>query len=516
MSVAQQDIKAPSFQETVVRVLQIGRRTLNYWPALAIALSLAVGAFFLAPKLFPPGYMSWSVLAYREVIQQEALLGNNLMPAESRRTRNSRLRDMLMARSTLQPIMEAHGLFRRDLGEGAITDALDEFKKAIDCRISDGDVFTVTYRGRSRSEAYKVTSDLSQSLVNMAKEYGFQQAEATQAFLQAQVDTAAKDLARLEQRVAEFLTRHPEFAVLNAGQTGGAGLVPGWATARASEQTATQLASSAVLRRRAALLNHRIAEASQRPPPPPVVLAPRQASAEATAALRAAEQEVSQAQQALAARRARFTDLHPDVEAARRLVDAALGKLRTARFRVQEEEQAAEDALVKPLAQPEADVTNSLREELKQVEANLAAATKKRSDPEVYGEGVIAAPADESPIVTLEATWTSINRELQITRERSEQLERQLFRVSMVTKVQNSGGGSQLVVVERAFEPSRPFRRGPKRVGAVGFLVVFLIGVGVTVGLALLDDRLYFETDLARARIAPLVHGVPPLTLREG
>jgi hypothetical protein len=123
-----------------------------------------------------------------------------------------------------------------------------------------------------------------------------------------------------------------------------------------------------------------------------------------------------------------------------------------------------------------------------------------------------SALSESKGIVALETEWTALNREVVSTRERNDQIQRQLFKAALVVKVQTSGGGGQIVVVDEAYEPRNPVTRGRKTTGAVGLAVVMALGLLTAFMLALMDDRLYADYDVRRYGIGPIAHVVPATT----
>ncbi|MCA9633463.1 MAG: hypothetical protein KC766_37695, partial [Myxococcales bacterium] len=280
----------------IKRTLQIARRALLYWPALAVAATLGVAAFFVVPKVIPPVYESGTVLLYREVIQADTLLGSNSTPSESKRARNMRLREMLLSRSNLKPIIEKYGLYAKTVESQGMVEALEEMRRNTKCQVGEGDTVTITFQGQGAQQVFDVTKALADSMVEQARKYRAEEAESTQSFLQAQLETTAKELKAQEQALAKFLALHPEFALettMGPTTTG--------AAVRASRVDATAAAGGTsrpsdpvtTLQRHAERLRRRIKEADSPGTAPAPAPEPARLDPASEAAIQSAESSVA-------------------------------------------------------------------------------------------------------------------------------------------------------------------------------------------------------------------------------
>lgn len=514
------DLRALTPRVVIKRLLAIVRRTLLYWPVLVVAATFGVGAFILVPKVMPPVYESSTVLLYQQGIEADTLLGSRATATESRRSRNMRLREMLLSRSNLTPIIEEHELFKDTVESRGMVEALQEMRNQTRCRVQEGDTISISYQGDSADEVHEVTKSLADSMVEQARKYKAQQADNTAAFLKAQLDTTRKDLQLQENKLATFLAEHPEFALESPAQLTAAG-----AAIRAETRdvgAATQPVAAPrptnpiqVLERQAARLEARIKEAENPtlPPPTPAPVAPPRLDPESERAISAAERAVAAARDNLADKQARFTAKHPDVVAAQQRLNSAIAKLNKAKAEAKtlEPEPAPTPA---PATTP-ADV-DKLRKELASVRSALTRARRnsagKTEDAPVVADA--ETTTESNSIVALETTWTTLNREVAAARERFEHVERQLFRADIIRKVETSGGGSQVRVLDEAYLPKRPSRRGPRRTGAVGFMAMMVLGGLLALALAFLDDRVYDDIDLKNLELGPIAHVVPKYTGR--
>jgi uncharacterized protein involved in exopolysaccharide biosynthesis len=505
-----------TLREANERVLHFLRRTLLYWPIYVVSAAIGVVAFFVVPLAIPPVFESSTVLLYREVIQADTLLGANSLPTESKRSRNSRLREMVLSRATLGPIIAANTLYRSIAEKRGEIEAMQEMLLATRCQVGESDTLTISFRGDSPRQVVKVTKDLAASMIAQARMYGAEQAQSTMDFLEVQRVTSSKELSKAEQSLAEFLSTHPEFALETAAQSNQMGTA---IRAEAREQAGARASDPiAALQRHAERLQWRIQTASsQLPSVAGVAPSPSPPVSENSPAVVDAELDLKRAFETLAERQARYTEKHPDVVAARVHAQQAERRLASARQAmlalptpIKEHSTAIRDG-----ASDEGSASlNKLKTELRQVQMTMnttrGAATGSRKN-NIAEESALT---ESKGIVALETEWTALNREVISTRERNDQIQRQLFKAALVVKVQTSGDGGRIVVVDEAYVPRNPVTRGRKTTGAVGLAVVMALGLLTTFMLALMDDRLYANYDVKRFGIGPIAHVVPAATKR--
>ncbi len=493
-----EELKTQKMVQTPKDVLQrVGamvRRMLRFGMVIAIAAGIGLLTAVLTPLVIPPVYESETVVLYREVIQTENLLGSQQYQTESGRQVGQRLREMLMSRTNLQKILEQHKLYQDIVDSRGIIDAVETFRNKIDCKVREGETFTIRYQGEDAALVFNVTKTLAESLVQANKQYRIEQAESTKQFLELEEKRTSAELREKEQGLAEFLAGHPEFAQDNAAGTQASAGASVRAAARSSAAAASSLgAGIQALERQAARLRQQIANPAAPIPTPVAGLPP-----DVAAAMAEADSALAEAQRELASRQAQYTAQHPDVVAAQAAVRSAQAKVNETRARAR-----PIGADPTPIPRNEEARVEQLRAQLRQVESSIIRA--RRGDA-----SAIDTPSDESTrIVALETQWAAINRELEEVRVRYQQIQSRLFRASIVASVEASGRASKMVVVDPAYEPNRPARRGAKRTGAVAFVVVLLLGIGVATALGLVDDRVYDEHDLRKLELGPIVHVVP-------
>lgn len=517
------DVQQPQLtpREHLTRAIRIALGTFRYWPAIAIAATLAVAAGWAAPLVLKPMYESSTVLLHRELISTSSVLGVQGYQGESNLQRNTRLREMLLSRTTLQKIVQDLQLYPDTVASRGIIDAIEELRANTDCKVGSANTFSIRYSNDDPEVVYAVIQRLGDTLIAQSASYRREQAESTREFLEAQHGGTRKELAASEQSLAKFLADHPEFAY---DMMPGGAYAPG-ASLRASQpktptgpveklpdrpldRTTLALERQAERLRRQLKADDELRSGAAPVPVVPVTRKPAPIDPVKQRAIDDAQSELAQAEGTLASALANYTPRHPDAIAAQQRVNAARSKLRAAQAAA-----AAGLAASDPLG-PAAPAGKVLSDgERRKLNAHLALVNEKIASG-LKGQDKGEAPVvvkDEvgESIVALETQWAAVNREVDAIRERDQRIQRQLFEASIVAKVEASGNASQMVVIDEPFKPERPARRGPRRTTAIAAALVLLLGLGVALLLSILDDRPHDELDLRRMNLGPIAQTLP-------
>ena len=473
-------------REQIERILDLLRRAARYgWLVVAVA-AVGGGLSVLLALSRPHQYESETVLFYREMISQSVLQGREVV--QSSNTLSARFKEMLLARSNLVQVVKQFKLFPDVVeGDGEVA-AADLLRMRVSFRDKGAGTFRISYKGDSPEEAQKVTHFLGERLKQADNELRREQAEVTKNFLEAEKREADEELKQREREMAQFLSKHPEFAQETAGgSASGAGI-------RAAQQKKSSSASSAdsglgALERQRRRIQARLAN-----PDAPVPVAPTPTRTSEPAELKAARRDIDEAQRELQEKLGQFTDKHPDVVAARNRLASAQQALR----RLEAGLPAVSEDQVAPLPVDR----SALQRELAKVEREIAAYRSRQGSSAATKSQV----ADD--VVNLETEWARVERVVEETRERVSSLESRVFTAD-ITASSEFAEAAQLSVIDQAYLPHTPSGK-PRRVLVIaGGLLFAGFGVALALGLALIDDRIYRRYDLERIGAAPVLVVVP-------
>jgi uncharacterized protein involved in exopolysaccharide biosynthesis len=178
------------------------------------------------------------------------------------------------------------------------------------------------------------------------------------------------------------------------------------------------------------------------------------------------------AREHLAEQLTHYTQAHPDVRAAEAAVERAVQRLEAI-------QAAAPRVTIVAPAPP-------------------AATTKVRSAaPRAASTPAAQDPSKElgNDIIEIETQWLKLTRAVTVARQRHDQVETQLFRADILASSEGGGHGVQVNVIDPAFLPERPLPPGRLTIALMFLFVSGVIGVGVALVRATLDERVWSVSD---------------------
>ncbi len=484
-------------RDKLQRLVDLGRKAVRYWWLVAL-FAVVGGALSLAFAMFKEKkYVSWATLFYQERIQTQVMSPTREEIAQ--RNIGDRYRELLLARSQLDQIINDPKLNPFPEEEDPEV-AIDELRERVKFSARGANAFRVTFTDNDPARARAVTEKLTKLLQEKDEDLRNDQASRTVTFATQQKESASIELRAVEQKLAEFLAAHPEFAQ-DANQPNAEG-----ASIRAIRDAKENLPKAKGNSRLYALerQRQRIQTRLDAPPDSPpirIVSPPSPERSAAEAAANEAQRELNQANRQLEDAMSKFTEKHPEVMKAQGKVASAQTKLRHA--------QAAIPPIIETAVAPAtAEDREKLQKELAALEAQIANEQHRASG----GTGKAPPAADTSTnwVVKLETEHANLRREVNEQRERVESLAASVFRAQIDASQKAAEQGGRLSIVDPAFKPVKPSGPG-KTIFLIAGMALFLsLGVGLALGLAVIDDRLYHRADLDYLGI-PVLAVIPPM-----
>ncbi|MBL8741713.1 MAG: hypothetical protein JNK04_11485 [Myxococcales bacterium] len=472
----------------LARLLVIIKRAfLNWKPsAFLVAIGLIGGVAFAVVR--KPSFKSETIVIYRQGVKlnQEGGAGASL-------ALGTRLQEMLLARSRLEPILTELELYPEIRAKQGDIQAVEEFRKDITFKARSTDTFSISYKGLNPEMVQRVTDRLSLSLIEENQRLRVEQSRVQREFLEQEKTNAEGLLKQKEKGLAQFLNDHPEFALdQNASAMG--------AAFRAKEKESERLrspngqnAAIDALRRQSARIDSALTGETA------VNTFDVPADPDLEAARSAAQSRLQSAKSDLSTKQASFQDKHPDVIAAKARVAEAEAALKAA------DDKVAANKLQKAGANTTdpAVAKQKLKDKKRKIDAEIAAREKlddKDKQPDSGSEEVVS-------IVSLETEWSRLSRDVSESRDRMNQLERDTFRAQIDAASSLGGYSDQVVVLDPAFMPTRPEPPGKTLIVVLAGGAAFVLGLILAFLRALLDSRIFEESDISR--IAPVLAVVP-------
>lgn len=494
-------------REKLDRLLQYVVRARRYW-WLAAGLIVLGGALSVAFAMSRPRvYQSAAVIFYQERIQTSLLQNRDV--STMHRNIGERYRELLLARSSLAEIVRDPALnpFPDVLAKDGEDAAVEELRLAIRFAPRGASTFIISYQDSEPARAQAVTARLTELLQAKEAKIRLEQAEATASFAENLRTKEVETLRQYQSALNQFLANHPEFAIDAAEGQGEGASIRAMQGDRNRARTPAETALQALERQRTRI-RARIANPDAPPPAPePRVRTrtPEQLAAEQQ--VNEAQRELDAAERALADALARFTERHPDAVKARGRVDAARSRLAAARAAVPPDPREPAAVVTGPVDRAQ------LERELADVERQIAAERARQRGAPAPAAG---PSSTASWVVQLEDEYQRLKLDVDEQRERVQNLASSAFRSKLEAEQRAAEEGASLAVVDPAFRPLKPVGKGKKLVVLAGLAVFTMLGCGLALGLAVIDDRIYRRSDLDLLDVAPTLAVIPRARARDG
>ncbi len=487
----------PSTREQLDRLLVVLRRSLVFWKrGLAVFLVCALGAVPFVLML-PRSYRSETIVLYQETIRSSDVTGDDGSSDGARRV-GARLRELLLSRTSLEPIINDLNLYPNSIIRGELIGAVEDMRKNIMFRARDGDTYEISFTGDTPKQAQEVTRRLGECVLQETATRRSQQARTLKEFLATETVRNEVELKQKEAELTRFVVLHPEYASRLQG-------LPAEAKTPSTGPGAAALGDPvlASLDARAARIERQLDPKTAPPTPAPKPTATFQRPPDSP--------ELVAARRDLADKLSQYTDKHPDVITARNRLRAA----ERAQNTINEAAAAAFAAQVQQTDEPGPPETvadeAALRKELASLQAQIAARRLTVSgSPAGSADARRTSPAPAPPgTIEFELDFRRLQREVSDGRDRQQKLDERLFRASIAESSVMDDRNIQVTILDPAYLPVRPVSK-PRSIILAGLLAIGLVlGLATAFVSANLDDRIYDRGDIERLDIIPVVAIIP-------
>ena len=380
------------------------------------------------------------------------------------------MRKTLLSRPNLEKLIRVTDLELEGANAGDREMLVTRLGRLIKVQAQDRNIFTISYRNSNPRLAHAVVTALVSIFMEEATRSNRSDMNNAQRFLNQQIASYETQLRTAERRRAEFRQKYLD--ILPLDQTGYSRLD----TARVEVQN---------LEARLRDANARLVALQSQVGLTPATIATETLVSSGDSQLAAAERQLSDL-------RSRFTDRHPDVIIARRLVES----LRSGGSR-QPASAAGGRAIPNPLYQQLRMQVIDTQSEVSSLKARLDTA---RNDRDRLEELARAAPG-------VEAEYQNLDRDYNVIRKNYEELLTRREASNITSAADTTADKVQLRIVDPPQIPVIPV--APNRLLLIS--VVLVGGIGAAVGLAVLLGQLDQSiSDVGRLRTLglPVLGGI--------
>jgi uncharacterized protein involved in exopolysaccharide biosynthesis len=505
--------REPTPGERIARGKVLARRALSYWKMSALLFLLGCGIALIVALNVKRIYKSECVVLVKPAMKTD---DREESPSERAMKLAPKLKDTLLTRSRLEPIIKEFNLYPRTVESKGLVDAVEEMRLHVGFRGRDSETFVISFEDEDQDRVKAITQRLADSTIEDYKKGNLSSTKTQEEFLTLEEKRANDEVERANHALATFLAAHPEFAAdtLNSPFTPGRGApatgpgAGGGGVVMPNVPAAPQAGDGALssLMRQKARLEAEIRGAAQGGAvPAPAV---NESVATLTKARDDAAKRAAQAQADLADKRTKLTDQHPDVVAAKAQADSAGRALHVAEQQLDQvkggsapvDTTAASPELQKKLADVQAQIA------ARQGEIARRPAVAPGTKPD---EKAVAEPIN--PLVALETEWARLLRGASDAKAKDEDLRRSLERARLKTSATEMVGGDQMEIIDPAYRPTRPARGGRTNAALAGFGIAFFAAFAYAFTRVLTNDTILDAADVETLNLIPVLGVIPRL-----
>lgn len=477
--------------------MQIGKREVDvadilaivkrraWWIAAPVVLGPLVG--FLATYLVKPRFTSEAMV----LVEPQRVPDRFVTPivTEQMNSRLATIREQIMSRSRLQPIIERFGLFHEDGGKVSFEELLDRTRKLIEISSIHTDAgsagFRIAFTWHDRALAQQVCREIMSIFMEQSLKIREQHAADTTEFLTRQLEDAKQKLDQQDSMLAAFKTKH-----IGQLPTDEARNIQMLATSTTRMETLTQ--GIAAARQQRMVQESLLAQAT-----------PSATGEYVIPSSTEAQREIENLQGQLASLRSRYTEDHPDVRKLKHQIDILRGV----------PEQAKSDKPLSPRAPvPESPQVAQIRMAIRLIDDDIRAKTEEQASVQrsmrQYESNVQVTP-------TVEEQFKALTRDYQTALQFYNDLLSKKTQSEMATDLERRQQGEQFRVMDPPNLPEKPtFPKKPAFIGG-GFVLGLGVGLGLAVLLELRNNFIRTEADVSSGLQLPVLAVVHYVSTKE-
>jgi polysaccharide chain length determinant protein (PEP-CTERM system associated) len=454
--------------------------------------------------LLPAVYRSETLI----LVEQQKVPEQYVLPnvATDLQERLQSITQQILSRTRLQRIIQELHLYSKERARLSPDELVELMRKDIEItlvqapRRDNVTAFKIFYSSSDSHTAQAVTNQLTSLFIDENLQARQQQSETTTGFLENQLEDARKILSGQEEIVRDFKGHY--LGQLPGQLQSNLQIVSGLQTRMQVELEALSSAKQQKLYLESLLAQYRSIQAELRQ---------GKGSAQLPAAL---DQELDRLKTQLTDFGARYTERYPDYRALKeqiakteKMKDEIAGELEAARNKAGQESNTSPT----PTSYTELQAISPILEIESKLKANQLEMDNRQKQIERL-EAQIAeyqARLNETPV--REQQLADLTRDYDQSRANYESLLAKKNQSALATNLEKRQQGEQFRILDPPSLPDKPYWPDRFMLGCIGLLAGLLLGVGVTAGAELTDDRIQDEKDLKGLVPVSVLTEIPPL-----
>ncbi len=472
------------------------------WKAFIVAcillsLPIGLGVYLITPKV----YQATSLLSY----QQQKIGTNTMAPDMAAAIKDvvSTLTQIVTSRTNLENMITTLNLYPEAKKHLPMEDVVDFMVKDIAIEPSrDGDIFQIKYSGSKPDQVVKVTNALAANFIEENLKYREERASETSSYASNELEMAKTIMDQKEASMRDYkLKYYNELSEQQAANV--TRLIALQEQYQGSQESIQEQERTLVMiqdqiaNRRRLITSGAALPADNAGAGAPAGVQPSLSTAERLLQARALLQNM----------RIKYTENHPDVKRAKKLIAKLESDLAQGRMG---EETVSAGGQPRPAVERRQNTADpiilQLEAQLKNISLNIQSIIKEKEQLKKaisqYERWVAAAPVRE-------AEWSALTREYGELKRHYDFLVSSDLQAKSMLNLEKRQKGSQFKIVDSARLPEKPIR--PDFVKILGLALLCGLGLGAAVPIAIgfFDSSFRDVNDLEAYLGVPVVCTVP-------
>ena len=467
------------------------------WWVIAIPAVLGpIIAFGISLKI-PSRYTSQTLV----LVEQQKVPSSYVtsIVTEDINARLGTMREQILSRTRLQPIIERFGLFKDEGGQRSMEDLVAQMRKDVSVTAvqpvmgsKEGELagFYIAFTSDNPHLAQQVCQEITSMFIDENLRLREQSAQGTTSFLESQLDDAKRKLDEQDSRLAQFKSKYmgdlPDEALANMNVLGSLGTQLQAATQALNAAQRDKFYWQSILAQQVEAWERTKNEGAK-----PETLA----------------EQIAGYENQLLQLRSRYTEDHPDILKMKALIADLKQKAKEneteSKNKPVDKVEKAEKASV-----PEPAQIQQLRVQLKLYDRTIAEATRDQSQIQQQIRSV-QSRLQLSPAI--EQEYKKLTRDYQTALEFYNDLLRKKSQSAMATDLERRQQGEQFRVMDPPNLPEHPSYPDRPMFALAGFGGGLALGFLIALLLELRDKALRTETDIEFYLSLPTLTAVPTI-----
>ncbi len=411
----------------------------------------------------------------------------------------------ILSRSRLERIMQEFNLYTEERRTLIMEDVIEKMRRDIGVEIvgarrrrqEDASAFAVSYQSSEARTAMLVTERLASLFMQENLQDRELLADATNQFLQAQLEDARRRLIEHEKKLEAFRSRN-------------AGRLPSQVQSNLQMMQTAQARLQALVesadkdRDRLAVLDSTLRSDEMGTPAPSAI-----GGVDAIAVPGTAAQQLELARLELRRLELRLKPAHPDIARMKRTIAELEAKADAEALQQPLSPDAAPAATMAEHPTPAQTRAMSLRMEAEEIRRRLA--TRKQEEAQLKATSAsFTARLEAAP--ALESELTELMRDYSTLQNGYTELLRKSEESKIAVNLERRQIGEQFKIIDSARLPERPVSPNRIRLNSMGILAGFGLGIALIALLEYRDTTLKTDDDVVLSLAIPVIAVIPVMT----